>query len=65
MARILMEDFDTIDKLKFKGDDIRDWLGVLKELKNTIYISPSDYEKVKNLLQEVRSIIVNNIKKQS
>ena len=63
MARILMEDFDTIKQLKLEGEEIRDWLKAIQELKNTVYVSPNDYEKLKKLLMEAYEIIVNNIKK--
>ena len=37
--------------------------GLIQELKNTVYVSPNDYEKLKKLLMEAYEIIVNNIKK--
>ena len=62
MGYMLANEFDKIENLKLIGEDVRDWMGTILQLKNTVYVKKDDYETIKDLLKQVYEIIRNNIK---
>ena len=62
MRDMLVNGFEKIKNLQLVGDEVRDWLETIRQLKNTIYVNKNDYEKIKDLLRQVYNIIQNNIK---
>ena len=62
MGYMLANEFDKIENLKLIGEDVRDWMGTILQLKNTVYVKNDDYEKIKDLLKQVYEIIRDNIK---